>query len=154
MNRAQNTYLRKKPTAEAYLMGSPEYPGIRGKVSFIQLSDGVLVNARVHNLPEGGGFLAFHIHSGGRCAGTVDDPFKDALSHYSPSAQLHPNHSGDMPPLLVNGTNAYLSFVTGRFTVKEVVGKTVIVHGSPDDFKSQPSGDSGKKIACGVIKAV
>lgn len=141
-----------KNSAEATLYGSPAHPNIHGKVSFIQRPDGVLVTARVHNLPENSGFLGFHIHSGGRCSGTPDDYFANALTHYSPVAASHPNHAGDMPPLLVNGTNAYISFVTGRFRVEEIIGRTVIVHGSRDDFTTQPSGDSGEKIACGIIR--
>ncbi|NMB33378.1 MAG: superoxide dismutase family protein, partial [Clostridium sp.] len=42
---------------------------------------------------------------------------------------------------------------TSRFTPREVVGKTVIIHENPDDFRSQPSGDSGDRIACGVIRS-
>ncbi len=141
-----------KTSAMAWLKGSPEYPFIRGRVSFIQKPEGVAVTARVHNLPQGSGFLAFHIHEGGFCTGTAEDPFADTLGHYNPSAQFHPNHAGDMPPLIVNGTNAYLSFITGSFTVSEIIGKTVVVHSMPDDFKTQPSGGAGEKIACGVIK--
>lgn len=141
-----------KNSAEATLRGSAAHPDIRGKVSFVQQPNGVLVTARVRNLPEGGGFLGFHIHSGGYCSGNSEDYFADALTHYSPTAALHPNHAGDMPPLPVNGTNAYMSFVTGRFRVDEIIGRTVIVHGSSDDFTTQPSGASGEKIACGVIK--
>ncbi|MGN1098421.1 MAG: superoxide dismutase family protein, partial [Clostridia bacterium] len=79
-------------------------------------------------------------------------PFADALGHYNPTAQLHPNHAGDMPPLILNGSNAYLSFITGRFRLEEVIGRTVIVHSHHDDFTTQPSGGAGEKIACGVIR--
>jgi len=43
-------------------------------------------------------------------------------------------------------------FLTDRFTISEIIGKTIVIHISPDDFKSQPAGDAGKKIACGEIK--
>ena len=57
-----------------------------------------------------------------------------------------------MPPLFgVNG-NALLIFMTDRFSIEEIIGKTVIIHRKPNDFATQPSGNSGEKIACGVIE--
>ncbi len=141
-----------KKFARAYLQGSEKYSDIRGSVMFTQRSGGVLVAARVHRLPPEEGFLGFHIHSGDSCTGNEEDYFADALGHYNPYAKLHPFHAGDMPPLTVSGTNAFLSFVTDRFTVEEIIGKTVIIHSRPDDFTTQPSGNAGEKIACGVIK--
>jgi Cu-Zn family superoxide dismutase len=61
-------------------------------------------------------------------------------------------HAGDLPPLLACNGEAYLAVLTGRFRVKDVMGKTVVIHSRPDDFRSQPSGDAGEKIACGVIR--
>ena len=49
---------------------------------------------------------------------------------------------------------AYLSVLTDRFNVSDIIGRTVIIHNMPDDFTSQPSGNAGEKIACGVIKKV
>ena len=63
----------------------------------------------------------------------------------------HPNHAGDLPPLLEASGKAYMTVLTGRFHVKEVIGRTVILHGDPDDFHTQPSGNAGIKLACGVI---
>lgn len=138
--------------AAAFVRGSEKYPSVRGKVSFVQKKEGVLVCARIRGLPKGSSFLGFHIHSGGFCSGSAQDPFADALGHYNPSAKLHPFHAGDLPPLLVNGQSAYLSFVTGRFAVPEILGRAVIIHSAPDDFTTQPSGASGERIACGVIR--
>lgn len=61
---------------------------------------------------------------------------------------------GDLPPLLSMGGRAFLAVETGRFTPCEVVGRTVVIHGSADDFHTQPAGNAGKKIACGVIRRV
>ena len=47
-----------------------------------------------------------------------------------------------------------MTVLTGRFRVEEILGKTVILHGAPDDFRTQPSGNAGKKIACGVIRRI
>ena len=71
-----------------------------------------------------------------------------------PNACLHPYHAGDMPPLFAVGSRAFLAFFTDRFTASEIFGKTVIVHDGRDDFTTQPSGNAGKKIACGVISGV
>ena len=64
----------------------------------------------------------------------------------------HPNHSGDMPPLLGNQGYAWMAFYDKRFTIPEIIGKSLIIHRMPDNFTTQPAGDSGERIACGVIK--
>ena len=65
---------------------------------------------------------------------------------------MHPQHAGDFPPLLGNHGKAYMKVFSDRFSVEEIIGKTVIVHSDPDDFRTQPSGNAGRKIACGIIK--
>lgn len=153
-----------RPAAEAILKGNDSFPDIRGAVRFYPADKGTLVVTEVMNLPtvdpKGTGilygpFYAFHIHDGDACgAGTAADPFKESGMHYNPTGRPHPYHVGDMPPLLGSGGYAYMSFYTGRFTPAEVIGKTVIVHQHAEDFKTQPSGDAGEKLACGVIMAV
>jgi len=59
-----------------------------------------------------------------------------------------------MPPLFCVGNRAFLAFLTDRFSVNEILGKTVVIHDGLDDFTTQPSGNSGNKIACGVISRV
>ena len=85
------------------------------------------------------------------CTGDNLDEFKDANTHYNPEKCLHPNHAGDMPVLFENNGYAYMSFLTNRFMVKDIIGKVVIIHNMPDDFRTNPGGDSGEKIACGKI---
>ena len=101
---------------------------------------------------QNGNFYGFHIHEGGSCTGDATDPFKDAGGHYNPTNQEHPFHAGDMPVIMGNQGAAWFQFYTNRFYPEEIVGKTVVVHDMPDDFRSQPSGDSGVKIACGRIR--
>ena len=140
--------------AYALVRGGDEYPDINGTVAFRQLRNGVLVTAEINGLPKGHsgmGVFAFHIHSGGRCSGNSEDEFANALTHYNPDKVKHPYHAGDLPPLFGNNGFAYMEVFTDRFTVNEIIGKTVIIHSGTDDFKSQPAGNSGKKIACGVI---
>ncbi len=124
---------------------------------FYGLEDFVIVRADISGLPTGAScdepVFAFHIHSGGECAGNETDPYANAGMHYNPGNCTHPYHAGDMPPLFGVGGKAFSMFMTDRFRVPEIIGKTVIIHAKRDDFTSQPSGDSGDKIACGIIRA-
>ena len=149
--------LRRRPDAEAVIRGSADYPAVSGRVRFYQTGRGVLVVSEVSGLPETGarcaaGVFGFHIHSGSRCSGDSADPFAVALTHYDPSDCPHPAHAGDLPPLFSNRGCAFGAVLTDRFTVREIVGRTVIVHARPDDFTSQPAGMAGEKIACGQIR--
>lgn len=137
--------------AAAYIRGSERYPGIRGTVTFRTVSRGVLVTAEVYGLPDKNGIFAFHIHSGSSCTGNSTDPFADADGHYNPIGRPHPYHAGDLPPLFGNNGYAYMSVLTDRFTIEDIIGRVVIIHADPDDFKTQPSGNAGEKIACGKI---
>ena len=57
-----------------------------------------------------------------------------------------------MPPLFSNDGYALQAFLTDRFTVRDIIGRTVILHDEVDDFTSQPAGNAGERIACGVIR--
>lgn len=149
--------LRGRAQAVARVTGSKDYPGLSGVVRFYQTQKGVLVFAQVSGLPHSdlpcqGRVFGFHIHKGTDCGGNADDPFANAMSHYDPAGCEHPHHAGDLPPLFESGGVALCVFLTDRFTVDEVIGKTVIIHDHPDDLMTQPSGNSGAKIACGVIR--
>lgn len=63
----------------------------------------------------------------------------------------HPFHMGDLPPLIENNGYAYMQVLINKFKIKDILGKVIIIHDSPDDFTTQPSGNSGTKIACGKI---
>lgn len=151
--------LQRRPDAQAALRGSAAYPSIYGIVRFYQTEYGVLVAAEVSGLPQaaercGNTIFGFHIHSGGQCSGDETDPFADAMAHYNPDDCPHPAHAGDLPPLFANNGYAFQVVLTDRFSVREIIGKTVIVHSAPDDFTSQPAGNAGAKIACGPIEAL
>ena len=142
---------RNCPDAVARITGGVEATRLSGCVEFYQEDGCVLVVARISGLPRDSetGFFGFHIHQGKECFG-VD--FSGAEGHYNPMGQPHPEHAGDLPPLIRCRGNAYLSFRTDRFSVSEVIGRTVVIHSDPDDFHTQPAGNAGKKIACGVIQ--
>lgn len=151
--------LLRRPQAAARLTGGEDHPALSGNLRLYQTPMGVVVYAQVRGLPESRGdcqspVFGFHIHAGTDCGGGMDDPFAHAMSHYDPVGCPHPYHAGDLPPLFGSGGAALSLFLTDRFTVQEVMGKTVIIHDHPDDFSTQPSGNSGTKIACGVIRAV
>ncbi|MBQ9802657.1 MAG: superoxide dismutase family protein [Clostridia bacterium] len=151
--------LRGLPDAIAVMGGNAQNSSIRGTVKFYQVARGVLIVADIFGLPVSGqacknSIFAFHIHGGSDCSGNGDDPFANAGSHYNPGSCPHPYHAGDMPPLFGAGHRAFLAFLTDRVTVSEIIGKTVIIHDRVDDFTTQPAGNAGNKIACGVISAV
>lgn len=138
-----------RPAAVARMTGGQGAPLLRGTVKFYQQPGGVLVIADVSGLPRQEGFFAFHIHEGAACTGAG---FADTRSHYNPTAASHPNHAGDLPPLLGASGRAYMAVLTDRFSIPEIVGRTVVIHESADDFYTQPAGNAGSKIACGVIE--
>lgn len=148
--------MQQPPHAVAYISGSTAYPDIKGVMNFYQTNFGSLIAAEIMGLPTSedpckSPVFAFHIHEGNTCKGNMEDSFADAMTHYNPKDCPHPYHSGDMPPLFGNDGYAFSAFLTNRFTVEEIIGRTVIIHANPDDFTTQPSGNSGTKIACGVI---
>lgn len=137
--------------AVAVVSGSPDYSYIEGKVVFTQKEDTVDVEVDLVNLPQSQ-FLGFHIHSGAECTGNEEDPFKNAKAHFNPSRKSHPDHAGDLPALYSSNGQIHTTFETDKFTVADIIGKTIIIHSDRDDFTSQPAGDAGSKIACGVIE--
>lgn len=144
--------------AVAIIKGSTKCPGIRGLIRFYQTNNGVYVITSITGLPRGNDacaspIFAIHIHDGGSCEGrNGENSFPLSGIHYNPKGCNHPYHAGDLPPLFSSDGIAMCSVLTNRFTTKEIIGKTVIIHSGIDDFKTQPSGNSGEKIACGVIQ--
>ena len=140
-----------KPAAVAVVRGGASMPKIHGEVRFYTAGDAVMVVAKVSNLPRGSsaGFFGFHIHEGEDCGG---EGFENTGSHYTREPSPHPTHAGDLPPLLSREGRAWLSVLTDRFKVSDIIGRTVVIHSGPDDFRAQPAGNAGTKIACGIIK--
>lgn len=142
--------------ATAKIKGGNGYPDICGFAAFSQTPRGVLVTIKVKNLPVSpvcdGGVFALHIHEGESCTGDEKDQFSNAKTHYNPCDCPHPYHAGDLPPLFSNNGFAYMSVLTPRLKLCEIIGKVIIIHSGKDDFTTQPAGNAGTKIACGVIK--
>jgi len=132
---------------------------VKGTVNFVQIGDKVRVTANVSGLRSGGEF-GFHIHEAGDCSSG------DGMStkgHFNPLGKSHAHHAtterhaGDLPSLKSDaGGNASLSADLDVITVAagptSVVGRGLIVHAQPDDFKTQPTGNAGARSACAVIQ--
>lgn len=135
-----------RPGASACIRGDG---GIRGTVKFSLFASGILVEADIQGLPASeSGFFALHIHEGKDCCG---EGFLNTGGHYNPCSVEHPRHAGDLPPLLSCNGRAYLAVLTNRFRISDIIGRTVVIHSHSDDFQTQPAGNAGSKIACGVI---
>ena len=138
--------------AYARIKGNVDNPMLWGLIGFYKtMYDGIFINIQINNLPPNEtGFYGMHIHEFGDCT----PPFDKTGNHYNPNKTNHPNHAGDMPPLLSNNGYAWMAFYDTRFLINEIIGKSIVIHSMRDDFTSQPSGDSGNKIGCGIIKAI
>ena len=144
-------------TAKAIIKGGKKYPKIDGIVTFRETKNGVILTAKINNLPQSkdkctGRFFGFHIHEGNSCSGNLNDEFANGKSHLNSTNCPHPFHIGDLPPLVENNGYCYMRVLINKFKIKDILGKAIIIHDSADDFTSQPSGNSGNKIACGIIE--
>ncbi len=139
--------LCSPPAAYATVSGDRQHPHLSGTVRFYPWSDGTIVRVELVNLPPSAAPLGFHIHEGDSCC----CGYEKTGGHYNPSGTEHPAHAGDMPVLFSNNGYSYMVFFTNRFSPSDIVGRTVVIHALPDDFRTQPSGDSGEKIGCGEI---
>lgn len=149
-------------SALAEVRGGPLAPGIHGTVWFYAWHNGTWVCAELWGLPsyrpatagaDPVGPHGFHLHEYGTCeVGDPQDPFQAAGGHWNPDGRPHGDHAGDFPVLFSNGGYALMCFFTNRFTPAAAVGRAVIIHENPDDYRSQPAGDAGRRLACGVVR--
>src|SRR4051794_3057634 len=137
----------------------------RGTVELWQDADKIVhVDAQLIAMPPG--THGIHFHAVGQCDGSGTTPFASAGGHFNPLGRSHGldnpagPHAGDAPNFTVgaDGT-AHVSFTTDRVTLTEGStslldsdGSAIVIHASADDQTSQPSGNSGARIACGVVK--
>src|SRR5216117_2141232 len=130
---------------------------VSGTVTFTEVADGVQVNAEITGLTPGN--HGFHVHEFGDCSAP---DASSAGAHFNPTNKPHAGpdaaerHVGDMGNVEADASGAAkLDYVDHEISLandqRSVVGRSVIVHAKADDLKSQPAGDSGARIACGVI---
>lgn len=144
-----NKLANATPSAQAQIFGRDEYATIKGNVDFYNFNGDSVVACLVQGLPETAtNIFGFHIHENGDCSGD----FSSSGGHYG--GNTHPEHKGDMPVLFSNNGNAFLVFCTDRFTIDEIIDRAVIIHLMPDDYTTQPAGNSGTRIACGIIQKI
>jgi Cu-Zn family superoxide dismutase len=125
-----------------------------GRATFTEDANGVMhVNVKIGGLTPGQ--HGIHVHGVGSCSPT----FAAAGSHHNPLGAAHGAHSGDLPNMTVNAAgqgrlNAATTSATlsdGPVSVFDLDGAAIVIHADPDDFVTQPTGNSGARVACGVI---
>jgi Cu-Zn family superoxide dismutase len=131
---------------------------VTGTVQFSKSGSKVLVAGEVLGLKPGA-VHGFHIHEKGDCS---SGDGVSAGGHFNPTAKAHgshdhgEHHAGDLPSLTADASGkAKFRFETDSITVgsgaTDIIGRGLIVHRDPDDFKTQPTGNSGPRVACAVI---
>lgn len=129
-----------------------------GEITFEQTAQGILVKGTLSNLPPGQ--HAFHIHETGKCEAPE---FKTAGAHFNPNKKAHGimspkgHHAGDLPNLYVgqDGRVQFDTFARSDLKLKSLFdkdGSAVVVHTKEDDYHTDPTGDAGGRIACGVVE--
>jgi Cu-Zn family superoxide dismutase len=130
---------------------------VSGTVTFTPIADGVQVHAEITGLIPGK--HGFHVHEFGDCSAA---DLSSAGGHFNPTNQPHAGpdaaqrHVGDMGNIEADASgNAKLDYVDHHISLSNdqtsAIGRAVIVHAKPDDLKSQPAGDAGARVACGVV---
>jgi len=132
---------------------------VRGLVVFHEMDGRLFVHARISGLKPNGEH-GFHVHEAGNCASPDGS---SAGGHFNPDGKPHgpqtaAHHAGDMPALQADANGVFdQKFMLSGPTVGDgpasLVGRSVIVHAQADDYSTQPTGNSGARIGCGVIAA-
>ena len=132
-----------------------------GSANLMQTQTGVLINLSVKGLPAGE--HGIHIHAVGKC----EAPFASAGGHFNPGGKKHGllaadgRHAGDMPnlhvpqsgDLAVEMVNADVTLEKGKpNSLFDADGSSIVIHAGSDDYKTDPAGDAGGRIACGVVQ--
>lgn len=132
-----------------------------GSATLTQTPSGVLIALAVKNLPAGE--HAFHVHAVGKC----EPPFTSAGGHFNPESRKHGlmategHHAGDMPNLHIPASgdlnvevlNSSVTLDKGKpNSLFDADGSALVIHAGKDDYKTDPTGEAGGRIACGVIE--
>lgn len=135
---------------------------VSGKLVIVPMGDGVHITGEVGGLKPGD-VRGFHIHEKGDCSAA---DATTAGGHFNPAAQAHgragqgAHHAGDTDNIVADAKgvariNTHVSGVTmGGGAANDIAGRAVIVHAAADDYATQPTGNAGARVACGVIRVV
>ena len=135
---------------------------VSGKLVLKPMGDGVHISGEVGGLKPGD-VRGFHIHEKGDCSAA---DASSAGGHFNPGAQPHgragqgPHHAGDSDNIVADArgvarVDAHVRGVTlGGGAANDIAGRAIIVHAAADDYATQPTGNAGARVACGVITVV
>lgn len=147
-------------TATATLQGAPTDTDFKGTITFTPEGSGVKVVAHLEGV-DTDGMHGFHVHETGECThGEGAKHFTSAGGHFNPAGADHacpptdPRHAGDLGNIEVKGGTGHLEESSTLLSLSgpnSVVGKAIILHAKADDCKTQPTGDAGDRLACGVV---
>jgi Cu-Zn family superoxide dismutase len=147
-------------SATVTLQGAPEDTDFKGTITLTPEGDGVRVVAHLEGVDQNGQH-GFHVHETGDCShGEGDKHFTSAGGHFNPTGAEHacpptePRHAGDLGNIEVTNGTGHLETSTNLLSLtgtSSVVGKAIILHAKADDCKTQPTGDAGDRLACGVV---
>lgn len=139
------------------LQGSPDDTDFAGTVTIHPAGTGVHLVADVAGVDTDGKH-GIHVHENGQCdhEGEGGQHFTSAGGHFNPAGADHacpptePRHAGDLGNIEVSGGKGHLELSVTNLTLEQVTGKAIILHANEDDCKTQPTGNAGDRLACGV----
>lgn len=149
------------PAAARASLAPTEGSSVAGKVEFTAVDGGIRVTGEITGLPAGGQH-GFHVHENGDCSAPDGT---SAGGHFNPASSAHgrvgegEHHAGDSDNLSANDQgvaavdNLLRGATLGDGAPTDIVGRAMIVHADPDDYATQPTGNAGARLACGVIEA-
>jgi Cu-Zn family superoxide dismutase len=150
------TATAKSPAAVKVNLVSAAGSSVKGELTVSNEGDAIYIRGDITGL-EPGKEHGFHVHEFGKCE---PPDFKSAGEHFNPTMAAHGEHLGDLPNAkpdkdghaTINAVVKGPNLVDKDGAPSAILGKSIVVHALPDDYKTQPSGGSGARIACGVIR--
>lgn len=153
-----NSNIFSKKQSATAILAPTKGNSVSGTVNFTQKGDVVLVEAKVNGLKPNG-TNGIHVHEKGNCSAA---DASSAGAHFNPSSSAHggpsgtPRHGGDLGNLKADANGyAQLSLEVAGISLgtdpSSIIGRAVIVHAGADDLKTAPAGNSGARVACGLV---